>query len=202
MYKSLVISWQRQQQLIPCSQFNLSPTTLFSCADNKCARRLTGGQTHLEGIHLMYTSTKDPMYDGQDYLQLNGLKPDSFRGNAFIQGTAMGLTLAQLSYFRPSPPNSRFVPKDNRVPEKGWEVPCIKSVYSKMSTHGPDPSLCAAIMNWVSAADGETTASSSAEAPAEAQTHADNSKMLRQMIKKQLCIATSFEYYKSLQSTE
>jgi len=52
------------------------------------------------------------------------------------------------------------------------------------------------------AADSETTAPSSAGVPTKAQTHADNGKMLRRMIKKQLCTATSLEYYKSLQLVE
>lgn len=137
-YKSLVISWQRQQRLIPCSQFNLSPPILFSCADNECARRLTGGQPHPQGIHPTHTSTKAP------HVRDTGILYSRMGSNQTASGATPSFKAplrgwAQLSYFRPSPPNSRFVPKGSRVPEKGCEVPRMKSVYSQGEHARPQP---------------------------------------------------------------
>ena len=134
-YKSLVISWQRQQRLIPCSQFYLSPTILFSCAGNECAHRLTWGQTRVQGIHPTHTSTKAPLvcwtwiiYSWMGSNQMVSGTTPSFQ--VLLWGwPPLNNSWAQLPHFRPPPPNSRFVPRGSRVLEKGSEVPCIKSVY-------------------------------------------------------------------------
>lgn len=201
-YKSLVISWQRQQRLIPCSQFNLSPTILFSCADNECARRLTGGQTHPQGIHPTHTSTKAP------HIRETGIIYSRMGSNQTASGATPSFKApsrgwARLSHFRPSPPNSRFVSKGRRVPEKGREVPRMKSVYSQGEHARPQPQP---VSRYHARRQQQLMVKlleqSSAGAPAKAQTHADNSKMLRRMIKKQLRRATSLEHYKSLQLAE
>lgn len=200
-YKSLVISWQRQQRLILCSQFNLSPTILFSCADNEGARRLTGGQTHPQGIHPTHTSTKAHVRETGIIYSRMGSNQTASGATPSFKAPLRGW--ARLSHFRPSPPNSRFVPKGSRVPEKGCEVPHMKSVYSQGEHARPQPQpVCGHRARRQQQLMVKLPEQSSAGAPAKAQAHADNSKMLRWMIKKQLRRATSLEHYKSLQLAE
>lgn len=66
-YKSLVISWQRQQRLISCSRFNLSPTILFSCAIMSVLADSQGDRLVCR-VSIQRTSTpKPPTFTGREF---------------------------------------------------------------------------------------------------------------------------------------